>query len=467
MPLPRTPRPPRGWLLLLAVWCAAVGVWASSPAGRPEQLASFSTSAVAAALTGQTAAQQPRSTSPAAPRPLRPAHPLPASLPVRPRVPFSAAPAAGGWSARLLLPACVGFLTASLSVARRALRRSAAALLAPLDSEPLTEAPAWRCVAVRSEPEDLAGVVNLKGVRIPPGSLSKLLDVLGEHNSITSLNLSDTELSSEDVNVLVEWLPSASTLTELDLSGVSLGVDDLQRLGQWIPESSTTRLRLARTGMGIGAVFLSDALAARPNLLALDLSINSCLSENAPALVDSLVLNSGLQSLELADATLAEEDMGKIIGWLPATSSFETLDLSGNAVGVDDVQNLSQWLADNSTLRTLRLARIGLSLGTVFLAEALKANSQLKELDISENPLDESDLADLIDALKENTGLRSLNLAGLSIEDSHVEALVECLAANRTLTHVDLGFASNTHLEDLLHWNKVVFEVDAALSGAD
>ena len=116
---------------------------------------------------------------------------------------------------------------------------------------------------------------------------------------------------------------------------------------------------------------------------------------------------------------------------------LQTLALYGKA----DIGLLAEALKVNSTLTELNLRanRIGDQVATG-LAEALKENSTLTKLNLCFNDIGHQGATGLAKALKVNSKLAELNLDGNDIGDQSATGLAEALKVNSTLTDLRLNY---------------------------
>ena len=123
-------------------------------------------------------------------------------------------------------------------------------------------------------------------------------------------------------------------------------------------------------------------------------------------------------------------------------SSVASVDFSSNHHLTDTgVRSLAEMLRVNTTLKDLNLLHnYFYDDGVAALGEALRVNATLTRLVLSNNPAGDNGAASLAAALLVNTGLKDLQLRGTSIGLAGATALAEALMVNRTLTSVDLGF---------------------------
>ena len=75
----------------------------------------------------------------------------------------------------------------------------------------------------------------------------------------------------------------------------------------------------------------------------------------------------------------------------------------------------------------------------LLLATALKTNTALKNLDLSDNDLGPADAESLATALKPNTTLTNLDLSHNYLGPASAESLATALKTNTTLTNLNLS----------------------------
>ena len=127
---------------------------------------------------------------------------------------------------------------------------------------------------------------------------------------------------------------------------------------------------------------------------------------------------------------------------LKSNTTVTNLDLSRNILNIDDasVASLAEMLKSNTTLTKLNLSSVDFrAAGAPSLAEALKSNTTLTKLNLSINSIGDAGAAALAEALKSNTTLTELDLSHNSIGDAGAAGLAEAVKFNSTLTKLDLS----------------------------
>ncbi|KAL9965540.1 hypothetical protein ACROYT_G029354 [Oculina patagonica] len=146
-------------------------------------------------------------------------------------------------------------------------------------------------------------------------------------------------------------------------------------------------------------------------------------------------------------------------------SSLTELNLSVNNIGYQGANGLAEALKKNTSLTELNLSgnNIG-DAGANGLAEALQKNTSLTELNLSVNNIGYQGANGLAEALKKNTSLTELNLSGNDIGDAGATGLAEALQNNTSLTELNLsdnniGDAGATGLAEALQNNTSLTEL--------
>ncbi|KAG1944606.1 NACHT, LRR and PYD domains-containing protein [Pimephales promelas] len=280
--------------------------------------------------------------------------------------------------------------------------------------------------------------------------------------------LSKCDLTEQSCSALASVLSSdSSILKDLDLSNNNLQDSGVKLLcGGLKKNCKLEKLRLSDcriTEEGYKA--LASALRSNPShLIELDLTGNdpgqSGVKELDDLLQDQKCSLKTLRFLSPA-ADKACQYVRGIVGNNPLL--LRELNLSGRKLGDTRVNQIAALLQDkHCKLKTLMLRKCGLTEESCSaLATVLRSNSSLKELDISNNNLQDSGVKKLQNGLgNTDCTLQKLRLSDCSITEEGYKALASALRSNPShlieldLTGNDPGQSGVKELDDLLQDQK-------------
>uniref|UniRef100_A0A3P9HF33 CARMIL C-terminal domain-containing protein n=1 Tax=Oryzias latipes TaxID=8090 RepID=A0A3P9HF33_ORYLA len=248
------------------------------------------------------------------------------------------------------------------------------------------------CHSLSANPSIPASLVHLdvSGNMLRGDDMQHFYNFLGQPNSLTTLDLSNTDCSLDQVNTFLcnpslclcrkgkevppsfkHFFSSAASISSINVSGTKL------------PPEALKCCNFLRSG---GSQILEGCIAEIPNISSLDISdngldselstllvwlaknrsikhlslgknFNNIKSKNLAPVLDGLVQmiqeeESPLTSLSLADSRL-KSDLTIVLNALGSNSSLTRLDISGNAMGDIGAKMLAKALQINSKLRTV------------------------------------------------------------------------------------------------------------------
>ncbi len=114
--------------------------------------------------------------------------------------------------------------------------------------------------------------------------------------------------------------------------------------------------------------------------------------------------------------------------------------MSRNLIGVNGAIALAEALKENHSITDVDLSRnlIGVN-GAIALAEAIKINKSITSISLSNNNISDEGAIALAEAIKINKSITSISLSNNNISDEGAIALAEALKENHSITNVDLS----------------------------
>ncbi|XDV28548.1 hypothetical protein PO909_031819 [Leuciscus waleckii] len=285
-------------------------------------------------------------------------------------------------------------------------------------------------------------------------------------SSVHHFRLRKCGLTEESCSALATVLRSNSSLKELDISNNNLQDSGVKKLQNGLENTNCTLERLRLSDCSIseeGYKALASALRSNPShLIDLDLRGNDPGQSGVKELSDLLQdQNCQLKTLRLLQSPDADEACKYLTEdfYIKNPLLLRELNLSEHELGDTRVNQIAALLKDkHCKLNTLELRKCGLTEESCSaLATVLRSNSSLKELDISNNNLQDSGVKKLQNGLENtNCSLEKLRLSDCSITEEGYKALASALRSNPShLIELDLrgndpGQSGVKELDDLL-----------------
>ncbi|XP_026110148.1 NLR family CARD domain-containing protein 3-like [Carassius auratus] len=263
------------------------------------------------------------------------------------------------------------------------------------------------------------------------------------------LKLSDCSITEEGYKALASAVRSnPSHLKELDLTGNDPGQSGVKELNDLLqnPNCQVKTLRFLGPAADEACQYVSGIVGKNPLLLR-ELNLSECelgdtrLNQIAALLQDK---HCTLKTLKLCNCGLTEESCLVLATVLRSNSSLKELDMSNNNLQDSGVKKLQSGLEDtNCTLTKLSLSDCSITEeGYKALALALRSNpSHMIELDLTGNDPGESGVKQLNDLLQDpKCQLKKLRLSCCYITDEGCSALTSALKSNPShLRELDLS----------------------------
>ncbi|XP_052445004.1 uncharacterized protein LOC127986809 isoform X1 [Carassius gibelio] len=283
--------------------------------------------------------------------------------------------------------------------------------------------------------------------------------------TLEKLRLSDCSITEEGYKALASALRSnPSHLIELDLTGNDPGQSGVKELSDLLqdPNCQLKTLRFLKSPAAEQACdYLTEVLGKSPLLLKeLDLSEDK-LGDLDGEKLSALLMDSHnkVEKIKLNNCRLTDNSCSVLATVLSSKTILKEMNLNNSRLLDSGVKEICEGLKNPvCELKTLKLCKCDLTEESCSaLASVLRSDSSsLKDLDLSNNNLQDSGVKLLTDGLKENCKLQKLKLSNCSITEEGYKALASALRSNPShlielnLTGNDPGQSGVKELTDLL-----------------
>ena len=275
--------------------------------------------------------------------------------------------------------------------------------------------------------------MDLRRNQLSGHGISSLLRVM---NVITMVNLAgDNHLPGKYLTSLTK----VNCFPHLKLTGNQLGYGEIVLISNGLKTNTILkRISVARCSISEkGCKAISDALMVNRSLQVLDLHGNP-ISAGVVHIAESLKHNHSLLEINLSNCDISEKECEAIGEALMVNRSLQVLDLYDNPISAG-VEHIAESLKHNHSLLEINLSRCDISeKGAKSLAISLKENNSLLTLILSGNSLSDGAAAHIADGLRHNDHLKKLDILGCSIGDQGMKSLGCALKMNSSLEDLNV-----------------------------
>jgi len=278
-----------------------------------------------------------------------------------------------------------------------------------------------------------------------------IVDSLGKKGShLTQVDLNLVGISDSELGYLINPLLRSKSVTTLILSNNNITQESMPFLAELLKKSKTIRAVYLNYNKleAKGAQALAAAVAVNETLTSLDLWHCSIGDVGATALCNALLSNRKTQvvSLDLATNELSDDTGIKLAECLSQNMPLRYLRLNGNQLTDKSGKALAEALLHNTVLDRLELARNNLTdksasaIANNLLKKAKHDTQSLRVLDFSDIPgITDTTAEKLANLLIKDHRLETIRLSGCTIGDGGAAALFVALGSNQTLRQLDLS----------------------------
>ena len=287
---------------------------------------------------------------------------------------------------------------------------------------------------------DSNGILNLKNF-----SAEEIANVgewlrLSPDIKLTGLTIDGSHIDESTVTALAKILKTNTSITTLTLFNNSLGTECIKDLADAITKSKITTLELARNDIRAGGTKVLASAIAKSQITSLVITEDQIGHEGAKALADAIPA-SKISKLKLAFCAIGNDGAIDLANSMP-TSGITELFLNGNGIGIEGGEALAKAITQ-SKINTLSLRgeHIG-DKGTKVLAEALHG-SKVANLELVCASFSQEGIASLADLINSNKQLKNLNLTDNNIDDEGLKLLADSIL-NCEVNNLDISFNNIT-----------------------
>ena len=270
--------------------------------------------------------------------------------------------------------------------------------------------------------------------------IRKLVDALKTTHKLKDLNLAKTSPGTDGFDAIIEAIPSMTNLESLNLLTNNVDKHQAQELVEARAKHRTLKSICGIKGdeteldksnkylQPCDAIMLKPEIVANKALTSLDISSNRLFAEGAKELADALKNNNIMKELNIARNVLGlkssfDYDSSGVMAIRNTISTMGALvkfDISSNDIRRDGAKALAEALTQNQVLKELNIASNNLSVnagnnydmsGVIAISDAIPTMGTLVKFNVSNNDIRAEGGKALAEALKDNKTMKDLNIA--------------------------------------------------------
>ncbi|KAG0306806.1 hypothetical protein BGZ98_001671 [Dissophora globulifera] len=304
--------------------------------------------------------------------------------------------------------------------------------------------------------------VNIKVLRLDRNAISQdafrfIFDAWKMNRTITTLSMSRAGVNDKSIKYIAKALAKNTSIKELDLSSNRITSSGIEVLcNALIFNRTLTRLCLQSNNIKkAGAPFLATLLAKNRVIRHINIGSNGLGNEGCVLIAEAVRFNRALSSLSLDMNEMGHVGATAMAAALQSNRHLMYLYISHNNIGDQGLADMCESLKRNNTIIGLDLEMNqicnGQSLvGIQALADVLKVNTCLRELNLSYNIFTGEAIQSLMEGVDLNSTLESIMLTNCCVATEGALAIAEILPSAKGLQN--LGLTANPDIAVEGYW---------------
>ncbi|KAI1314783.1 hypothetical protein EDD11_001711 [Mortierella claussenii] len=286
-------------------------------------------------------------------------------------------------------------------------------------------------------------------------SIKHIAKILAKNEVLKELDLSNNRITAQGIGTLCEALLYNRVLTRLCVQSNNIKKEGAQSLANLLTKNKVLRhLNVGSNGLGSeGCIMVANAVRYNRALTSLSLDMNEMGPMGATAIAAALASNRHLLYLYIPHNNIGDQGLVDLCGGLMRNNHIVGLDLELNHIGSGQsglgMRALADVLKKNTSLRELNLSY------NLFSSEAIRAlmggmamNSTLESIMFTNCCIGTESAISIAQVLQSASGLQNLGLtANPDIAVEGYWALATSLSKNRSMKGMQLDYNSEDRHE--------------------
>ena len=261
-------------------------------------------------------------------------------------------------------------------------------------------------------------------------------------STLRKFNISKNNITCKAAEDIAAAISCNTQLQELDISGNNFETTGAKIISKTLQDISTlTKLYISKNNITDKAVYdIATAISRNIQLQELDISDNKFQAIGARIISEALQGISTLKKLNICKNNITDNIAFNVEAVISSNTQLQELDISDNDFRATGVRIISEGLQRISTLTKLKIRKNKITEKAAYdIAAAISSNTQLQELDISDNNLQATGTIKILKALQGISTLTMLYMRKNSITDNVADDIAAVISCNTQLQELDIS----------------------------
>ena len=293
--------------------------------------------------------------------------------------------------------------------------------------------------------------LNMSRNEVTSEGIKKITEALHVNKTLKRLDLSINKIADEGINFISDALKDNISLQQLNISHSDLTNREIKVIAEAIKLNSTLQnINISKNHISTeGLLYFMEAVKNNCTLQVVNITHNNVTRSGFTSIKQCI--ENFQHPIQIIASWNEIRKGGKLVTKITTYTSSDPDDIEEDVWSRDEydgdhlVMCLSECLKEDNIVQKVDLTNYYYSnnkitsKGAIKIAEAIKVNKTLQELDIHDNNISDNGAAAISDALKSNNSLQILNMSYNNITSEGAKLIAEAIKINKTLQELDIS----------------------------
>ena len=274
-----------------------------------------------------------------------------------------------------------------------------------------------------------------------------LLTIMTHNPDLLSFSFSKCENISINILIYIIFcIQNLKNIKILSFESCKLGDAQMKIIAEGIKENQNIIALMLRKNniTSQGGIYISEFMNNNKNMRQLFLGDNKIKDKGLKTLLDTLsTVNRNITNLDLSNNGLVLDDFNNLADYLKTNPILNSLDLSNNKFELKSAINLGAIITTTKSIKSINMSNMGITSDNIPL---FFKTSNIDEIILDDNNLEEVGLISIIKGLEGNKNLKKLSLKNTNLGSIGLSSLLKILGEAKGFKELHL---ENNNIDDM------------------